>query len=134
MLTLTREQQERLRHLSDDKLYHDAKEFIDKNGTIKHNQIAGLENIADNASGFSAIVNFTRHQAGKEHSNASAFYGALTKYWQEFLKELKTNRAFLPENLSKRQLREHTEFYGLLAAREFIRHLEAEHRYQAKER
>lgn len=129
MIELTKSQLLRIRLLSDGKLYQDAVAFIEKNGTIKSSQLAGLENIVCAVNEFSAIVGFSNHQAEKKNENA-AFYKTLSQYLNNLRQELKDNRDFIPEGLSKKQLPEYTEFYGLLLAREFIHHLSAQHRYQ----
>ena len=133
MIELTKSQMLQIRLLSDEKLYQDAIPFIRENGTIKNSQIAGLENIACTANEFSKIMEFSNHQAQKKGENA-AFYQAVSKYLTKLQQELKENREFIPEpdTLSKKQLKEYMEFYGLLLVREFIHHLSAQHRYQAQ--
>jgi len=135
-MTRAHEQEIALRLLSDGKLYADAVAFIHDKGTTTNSQIAGLENLAGAADGLTAIIGFCNHQADKERKRGHdpVFYNGLKQYLENVRLELKTNREFVPADLSKRQLREHLEAYGLLFAREFIHHVAAEHRYRSEGR
>lgn len=138
MMTLTREQEIRLRLLSDDEFYHEAVKFIKEHGTIKNTQIAGLENIAATVNEFEKIVQFSRHQAQKKKNEKgrdenAEFFQALTSHFNAMKQRIKSDHEYVPQGLPRKKQREHIEFYGLLFAREFIHHLSAEHRYQEKE-
>ncbi len=132
-MVLTRHQQIKLRQISDEHLYNKAVRFIEDNGTISNSQVSGLENIADTATGFSYIIKFVNHQAEKDNENISKFYRILKREFENLKNDVKNNRDFIPENLTRKKLSDYTEFFGVLFAREFIRHLSAEHRYRSED-
>lgn len=131
-MELTPDQALKLRLLSDGKLYKDAVKFIEDNGTIKNAQVSGLESIAESAVGFSQISKFINHQAQKKRYY-SPFYSSLGKYLTQISNSIKFDRDFIPEDLTGKKLKKHTEFYGLLFARELIHHLTAENRFKKEE-
>ena len=114
-MKLTRKQEIKLRLISDGWLYNEA------------------QSIAKTSKGYSEILKFINHQASKDHREIKQFYSALKKKFDELIKNIKDNRDFVPDNLFRKQLRNYTEFFGLLFVREFIHHLSAEHRYQSED-
>lgn len=134
-MKLTREQDIKLRLLSDNELYEDAVAFIRENRTVRNNQMSGLRNISEAAAGFSGVLKFTKHQASRTYRDRDTkdFYAALTRKLEGLQKRLKADQDFLPDGLSKKELNKYAESYGLLIAREFINHLWAENSFQSKE-
>lgn len=135
-MTLTPEQQREIRLRSDQKLYEDARQLINEKGTTTNAQISGLENIAAAAGDLSTIIGFCSHQAEKERNRGHdpVFYNGLKRYLEGIQRNLKTDRVFVPENLTRNESRERVEGCGLLLAREFLHHLAAEHRYRTEGR
>jgi transposase len=134
-MILTTEQMQKIRLISDGDLYQDAEQLLAEHGTVERKQVAGLQ---DHARSFSELEQFVRHQ-GKERTwqgrkaHYQTFYQALERYLQELNRRVREQYQFVPENLSKNELRAQTSFFSGHLAQEFLQHLAAELVYKIKE-
>lgn len=123
----TPNQVERIRLLSDRKLYQDAISFIEEHGTVETAQVNSLLNYASN---FDELTTFAEHQSERQWSGARehyrSFYRELVGYLQGLRRQVREAYGFVPEGLVAREEREQTAFFAGLLAREFIQHLAAE--------
>lgn len=137
-MELTPKQEMKLRRLSDERLYPQAKTFIEENKTVKMSQISGLESVAESADGFSKVMAFVSHQAEKgrkDREKRDDFFIELRRFFEKLKTDMRSDQDFIPDadSLTRKQLNERVEFFGLLFAREFIHHLAAENRYRLEE-
>lgn len=124
-MQLGREEQERLRLLSDGALYEQAMQFVKQNDTVDNAQVNGL---VSHAQDWHNLEMFVRHQASRDWQKRKRHYRDFYRALQTQLGQLRAQakKHFVPESMGKSQSREQTAFYAELLAREFIQHLAAE--------
>ena len=114
---------------SDECLYKEAVDFIDKQGTLTNTQMSSLENITNSSQDSRTIVKFIEHQKtkalNKNHREEGEFWEALKSTVNALKKEIK---AWLKEGEFEGDKKE-TAGAEFLLLREFIQHLTAEHRF-----
>lgn len=137
MITVTIEQAQQIRLLSDGELYRDAVDLVAKHAhsKISSSQLSGLWN-AVGAGEKKEISDFITNRLNRNtiSEDLKAFYGDIEKYLKGLPKQVEeTQLVEKPEEMGRaqrRQMRVEVERYAYLLAKEFIQHLVAECNYQ----
>jgi hypothetical protein len=133
-MTISSETWARIYLISDQVLYPEALEFINRHGTIEgQKQLAGLLDYAHNWDDLKRFVDNQRKRdwfGAKEHYKR--FYQELDTYLRELQGRVKTTFNFVPEGLPRAKERAQTELYAQALAQEFIQHLAAENLWREK--
>ena len=136
-MTMTIEQAQKIRLLSDDKLYCDAVDFVTRHdpSVISQAQLNGLWN-AVGAGDWQEIVRYIDNRLGRDtiSDELRELYQALRNDLNGLLKQVEEIQLVVkPERLmgaEKKQVNEEIRWYAYLLAKEFIQHLVAEYNYQ----
>ena len=136
-MTMTIEQAQKIRLLSDDKLYCDAVDFVTRHdpSVISQTQLNGLWN-AVGAGDWQEIVRYIDNRLGRDTISDELWelYQALKNDLNGLLKQVEEIQLVVkPERLmgaEKKQVNEEIRWYAYLLAKEFIQHLVAEYNYQ----
>lgn len=134
---LTVKERDKIRLLSDGKLYDDAirvageHEEVIAYGEFGH-QVNGLDEHADSFRDLDAFVTHQRERDWTGRSQSfEGFYTTLARYLSELRDLVQDEYGFVPEGLTKNDRRQQKDVFAGLLAREFVRHLAAEMMWQA---
>lgn len=133
----------RLSVLSDNQLYRDAAEFLERfvtDHTLPQNQqLVGLLNFSRS---WGELLAFVKHQEGRDWGTRGQdykqFYNLLRRYLDDpktgLRQRVKADLGLIPAGLVAKQEREVQEQWAGALAREFIQHLVAAALYHAQTR
>ncbi len=136
-MTVTIEQAQKIRLLSDVELYDKSIEIVAAHLTTKvsKTQLSGLQN-AVGAGDWSEIFRYIDNRLNRNTTSGELkkFYQDLKNYLNELPKRVEeTQLVVKPEEMGRaqrRQVNEEIGRYAHLLAKEFIQHLVAEYNYQ----
>jgi hypothetical protein len=135
-MKVTPQQETELTLLADGKLYQEAVNFAQEQRAViddrqfRH-QIQGLLTFSRS---WEELTRFVDHQRDRtwtgRRESYQAFYDALHRYLHQLGAALKDTYHFVPDDLTKRETDQYTEFFAGQLASTFIQHLAAEMMWQ----
>ena len=138
MMELTIDQAQKIRLLSDGKLYDEAVNFVADHPDYTHSKVSktqlnGLQNALGAGKWTEIFGNsgYIKNRLNRDTmpDDLKRFYQDLQKYLDELYKQIE-DRFKIDEDLTRAQKTQAKEQYAYLLAKEFIQHLVAETNYQ----
>lgn len=126
---------EEIRLASDTEIYRQAITFVretDGVGAIKTKQLMGLMEYSRSWDELRAFVVHQKDRDWKGRGEYPRFFTALLQAIDTLRRDVKTNPAFVPPNLTNAESKRFTDLYAGIFAREFIQHLAAEMLYNRR--
>jgi hypothetical protein len=138
-MQLTPDQETQIRLLSDGDVYRAAMTFAnEQQDVIAYRQFnSQINGLLQFSRSWSELTSFVNHQRSRDwqgvRQSYGEFYAALKSQLDDMRSKVRGEYGFVPDDLTKRESNELTDFFAGLLAREFIQHLAAEMMWKSKE-
>ncbi|MGC9396914.1 MAG: hypothetical protein ACP5J4_18875 [Anaerolineae bacterium] len=129
-MQLTPDQETHIRMLSDREIYQAAMTFAnEQQDVIAYSQFnSQINGLLQFSRSWSELIGFVNHQKSRNWQGVRQSYGEFYTALNQQLNDLrrKVKDEFVPDDLTKRESNELTDYFAGLLAHEFIQHLAAE--------